>query len=225
MFEDQSKAATMSVTSSSGSPGLRRHTAGQTAKIPRPVVGVVVMCLTFVLFCPANVSAGMQDYLNHFHERMSAWLGWVEAAATERLVSPEEFSSTAPSLVRRHGVWGLMGKEIENLGDGPEVFTVTTSYFESGDTGRPVVLWIDKIVGGKMTRYADLGSDGILDGVTFDGMPVLSDTALKALATGDREMAGAVFRAMKEEAERHQLLYQADYSKVVRLALARYPQE
>jgi hypothetical protein len=86
-------------------------------------------------------------------------------------------------------------------------------------------LWIDKVEGSKMTRYADLDSDGILDGVTFDGMPVLSNTAIKALVTGNRQMAGAVFKEMKEEAARFQAMYQADYSKVVRLAAARYPQD
>ena len=225
MFEDQSNAATMPVTSSSGSPKLRRHAAGQRAKIPRSVVGVVVMCLTFVLFRPANASAGMQDYLRDLYERMSAWLDLGAAAVTEKLVTPEEFSSIMPGMVRRHGEPGLSGKEIENLGDGPEIFTIQTSYFDSSESGRPLVLWIDKIVGGKMTRYADLDSDGILDGVTFDGMPVLSAAAIRALATGDRQMAGAVFKEMKDQAARYQPAFQADYSKVVRLALARYPQD
>jgi hypothetical protein len=225
MLEDQSNAATMPVTSPSESLRSRRHTAAQTVKIPRPIVGVVVMCLTFFLFCPANASAGMQDYLRDLYERMSAWLGWAETAATERLVSPEEFSTIMPELVRKRGVYGIFGREVRNLGDNPEVFTVQTFYLNSPDSGRPLILWIDKIEGSKMTRYADLDSDGILDGVTFDGMPVLSDAAIRALATGDRQMAGAVFRGMKDQASRYQPMYQADYSKVIRLALARYPQD
>ena len=128
-----------------------------------------------------------------------------------------------PAMVRKNGEPGLAGKEIENLGDGPEVFTVTTSYFDAPEANRPFVLWIDKVEGGKMTRYADLDSDGILDGVTFDGMPVLTNAAIKALATGDRQMAAAVFKGMKEQAARYQPMYQADYSKVVRLASSRYP--
>lgn len=183
----------------------------------------LLLCLAVMLTSPDKAKANWREFVSDSLERISAWLELGETAVTEKVATPEEFIAIMPGMVRRHGEPGLSGKEIENLGDGPEIFTVQISYFDSTESGRPLVLWIDKIVGGKMTRYADLDSDGILDGVTFDGMPVLSAAAIRALATGDRQMAGAVFREMKDQAARYQPMYQADYSKVIRLALARYP--
>gem|GEM_PF-6213002 len=183
------------------------------------------MVLVSSCFLPATASAQGRDFLQNLYEQAVAWLDLGKAAVTEKLLSPEEFRSIMPAMVRKNGEPGLVGKELENLGDGPAIYTVKISYFDAPETNRPLVLWIDKVEGSKMTRYADLDSDGILDGVTFDGMPVLSNTAIKALATGDRQMAGAVFKEMKEEAARFQPMYQADYSKVVRLASARYPQD
>jgi len=184
-----------------------------------------LLCLAVMLTSPDKAKANWREFVSDSLERFTAWLELGEAAVTEKLATPEEFSSIMPELVRKRGVRGVFGREVRNLGDNPEVFTVQVSYLNSPDSNRPLVLWIDKVEGSKMTRYADIDSDGILDGVTFDGMPVLSNAAIKALLTGDREMADAVFREMKEQAARHQPMYQADYSKVIRLALARYPQD
>lgn len=174
---------------------------------------------------PDKAKANWREFFTDSLERVTAWLEWGETAVTQKLATPEEFRVIMPELVRKRGVRGIFGREVRNLGDNPEVFTVRVSYLDSPNSNRPLVLWIDKIEGSKITRYADLDSDGILDGVTFDGMPVLSNAALKAILTGDREMADTVFREMKEQASRYQPMYQADYSKVLRLALARYPQD
>ena len=182
------------------------------------------LCVALILTGPVKAKAGWRDLVTDSLERVSAYLELGETAVTEKLATPEEFKAIVPELVRKRGVPGIFGPQVKNLGDGPEVFTVQVSYLDSSDSTRSLVLWIDKIEGSKMTRYADLDSDGILDGVTFDGLPVLSNRVLKALLTGNREMADAVFRDMKEQATRYQPMYQADYSKVIRLALARYPQ-
>jgi hypothetical protein len=184
-----------------------------------------LLCFAVMLTSPDKAKASWRDFATDSLERVTAWLELGETAVTEKLATPEEFSAVMPELVRKRGVRGIFGREVRNLGDSPEVFTLQASYLNSPDSNRPLVLWIDKIEGSKMTRYADLDSDGILDGVTFDGMPVLSNATMKALLTGDREMADAIFREMKEQAARYQPMYQADYSKVMRLALARYPQE
>ena len=184
-----------------------------------------LLCIAVILTGPDKAKASWREFVTDSLERVTAWLELGETAITEKLATPEEFKTIVPELVRKRGVRGIFGREVRNLGDDAEVFTVQVSYLDSPGSKRPPVLWIDKIEGSKMTRYADLDADGILDGVTFDGMPVLSNAALKALLTGDREMADAVFQEMKEQAARYQPMYQADYSKVIRLALARYPQE
>jgi hypothetical protein len=184
-----------------------------------------LFCLVAMQAWSPDAAADWRAFANDTLERISAYLELGETAVTEKLATPEEFTAIMPALVRKRGVLGVWGREVKNLGDNSEVYTVRVSHLDSPDSNRPLVLWIDKIEGSKMTRYADLDSDGILDGVTFDGMPVLSNAAVKALLTGDRELADAVFREMKEQASRYQPMYQADYSKVIRLALARYPQE
>jgi len=198
-------------------------TNGYGRRISRRALPIAIWLLASAFFLPTTASAQSRGFLQNLYDQFVAWLNLGKTAITEKLISPEEFSVVMPEMVRRNGEFGLVGKEIENLGDGPEIFTVKISYFDAPETNRPLVLWIDKIEGSKMTRYADMDSDGILDGVTFDGMPVLSNAAIKALATGDRQMAAAVFKEMKDQASRYQPMYQADYSKVVRLASARYP--
>ena len=204
---------------------LSCNPARHCRRLPAAGTALVSMVLVSACFLPTTASAQGRNFLQNLYEQAVAWLDLGKAAVTEKLLSPEEFSSVMPAMVRKNGEPSLVGKELENLGDGPAIYTVKVSYFDAPETNRPLVLWIDKVEGSKMTRYADLDSDGILDGVTFDGLPVLSNTAIKALATGDRQMAGAVFKEMKEQATRYQHMYQADYSKVVRLASVRYPQD
>ena len=202
------------------------------------LLGAVVMQA-----CSPDAAADWRTFAQETLERISAYLESEETTGTEKLATPEEFKAIVPELVREHGVPQILswGREITKLGDNLEVFTVQISFLNSPGSKRPLVLWIDKTEGSKTTRYADLDSDGVLDGVTFDGKQVLSDATMDSLWLSDPLSASAAlntsgeradsifrnsgFREMREQANRYQQMYQADYTKIIRLALARYPRE
>jgi hypothetical protein len=175
---------------------------------------VIVAVTTSMGLLPAEASAGWWQEIT---DRVAAIWAYGKASTEGELVSAEQFAAEAPMIAQQIGKSGLLVQEIE-ISDGEEKFTLSVSQFKDKKHGRPLVVWLDKIEGNKTTRYADLGCDGYLDGVTFDGKPVLTTKAMAALATGNLDMASAVLGQAKEEAERYQPMFQADCSKVLRLA-------
>ena len=109
---------------------------------------------------------------------------------------------------------GNFKKWTQGLKYGAATYSISVSRFKDQESGRPKLLWIDKINGSEITRYVDLNSDGQLDGITNDGSDVILSTLLSALATGDKKMFNAKLQQMGEKAERYQPMYEADYSRV-----------
>lgn len=171
-----------------------------------------------LVLAPDKASAGWWD---NFTEWTASFWAYGKASAEGEIYPPETFAAEAPAAIARAGTRGFITTEAENLGEGTEVFTMTIANYKDEKTGRPVILWLDKIDRSETTRYVDLGCDGYLDGVTTDGKPVLSAKIMKAVLTGNLDMAKAVLQQTSEEAKRYQPMFQADYSKALRLARER----
>ena len=170
-----------------------------------------------LMLAPHEASAGWTE----FTDWAASFWAYGKASAQGEVMPPEVFAAEAPAAIERAGTRGFVTTEAKNLGEGTEIFTMTVANYKDETTGRPVILWLDKIDGSETTRYADLGCDGYLDGVTTDGKPVLSAKIMKAVLTGNLDMAKAVLQQTSEEAKRYQPMFQADYSKALKLARER----
>ena len=171
--------------------------------------------ITFLLFSMALLSANAKaDGWTNLKESLTAlWEKGAQATKGE-IISRETFASEIPRLITAYGEQGILKHELKDLQDGSATYSITVSRFKDQESGRPKLLWIDKINGSEITRYVDLNSDGQLDGITIDGSDVILATLLSALATGNKQMFNAKIQQMGEKAGRYQPMYEADYSRV-----------
>ncbi len=171
--------------------------------------------LIILLFCVALMSANANaDGWTNIKESLSAlWEKGAQATKGE-IITRETFASEMPRLITAYGEQGILKNELKDLNDGATTYSISVSRFKDQESGRPKLLWIDKINGSEITRYVDLNSDGQLDGITNDGSDVILSTLLSALATGDKKMFNAKLKQMGEKAGRYQPMYEADYSRV-----------
>ena len=160
---------------------------------------------------PTTVNA---DPWTNLKESISSLWEKGKQASTGQLINRETFQIEMPVLVAKHGKLAISGLKISDLSDGTATYSVMVSHFKDPETGKPVVLWIDKVEGTEIVRYADLNGDGELDAITLDGAPPIADTLFSGLVTGNKEMFDAKLAAMRQKAVRHQPMYEADYSRV-----------
>ena len=171
--------------------------------------------ITFLLFCVVLMSANAKaDGWTNIKESLSAlWEKGAQATKGE-IISRDTFASEMPRLITSYGEQGIFKNELKDLNDGSTTYSISVSRYKDQESGRPKLLWLDKINGSEITRYVDLNSDGQLDGITNDGSDVILSTLLSALATGDKKMFNAKIQQMGEKAGRYQPMYEADYSRV-----------
>jgi hypothetical protein len=175
----------------------------------------MIKFLTILLFCVALMSANANaDGWTNIKESLSALWEKVAQATKGEIISRETFASEMPRLITAYGEQGILKNELKDLNDGAATYSISVSRIKDQESGRPKLLWIDKINGSEITRYVDINSDGQLDGITNDGSDVILSTLLSALATGDKKMFNAKLQQMGEKAGRYQPMYEADYSRV-----------
>ncbi len=170
---------------------------------------------------PATVNA---DPWTNLKESISSLWEKGKQASTGQLITRETFANEVPVLVAKHGRLAISGLKISDLSDGTATYSVMVSHFNDPETGKPMVLWIDKVEGTEIVRYADLNGDGELDAITLDGAPPITQTLLNGLVTGNKQMFDAKLAAVRQKAARYQPMYEADYSRVYFLICRNWPQ-
>ena len=174
--------------------------------------------IIILLICVAQMTANaFADGWTNFKENISALWEKGQQATKGEIISRETFADEMPRLITAYGEQGILKNDLKDLNDGSATYSISVSRFKDQESGRPKLLWIDKINGSEITRYVDINSDGQLDGITNDGSDVILSTLLSAISTGDKKMFNAKIQQMGEKAGRYQPMYEADYSRVYSL--------
>ena len=96
-----------------------------------------------LMLAPHEASAGWTE----FTDWAASFWAYGKASAQGEVMPPEVFAAEAPAAIERAGTRGFVTTEAKNLGEGTEIFTMTVANYKDETTGRPVILWLDKIDG------------------------------------------------------------------------------